>query len=210
VKERWCEFGPLCVGYDNTVLAPRPWTIVQSRHAVALLDGQPAGPLLELHCGAGHIGQAASLWSGRPLVQIDDQPSACAWARRNAVANAVDADVRCLALEELPLEEIGSADESFALVLADPPYVPSAETARFAEDPVHAIDGGPDGLDGIRASLPVAARLTRPGGAIVLQVRGPGQVEVLGEIAAEAGLDVDVLGMVAVAADRAIALLTRR
>ena len=210
VNERSREFGPLCVGYDDTVLAPRPWTIVQSRHAAALLDGQPAGRLLELHCGTGHIGQAASLWSGRPLVQIDDDPSACGWARRNAVANAVNADVRCLPLEALPREESMGGDESFALVLADPPYVPSAETARFADDPVHAIDGGPDGLDGIRAALPVAARLTRPGGAIVFQVRGPGQVDALGEVAADAGLDVDVLGMVAITPDRAIALLMRR
>jgi methylase of polypeptide subunit release factors len=204
VNERWCDFGPLRVGYDDSVLAPRPWTIVQSQHAAALLDGRPAGPLLELHCGAGHIGQAAALWSGRALVQVDDNPSACAWARRNAVANAVDADVRCLDLEELE-----TGDESFALVIADPPYVPSAETARFAEDPVHAIDGGHDGLDGIRSSLPVAARLTRHGGAIVLQVRGPGQVDVLREVAADAGLDLDVLGTVAVSPDRAVVLLTR-
>jgi len=202
---RWCDFGPLRVGFDDSVLAPRPWTIVQSRHAAALLEGRPDGPLLELHCGAGHIGQAAAFWSDRVIVQIDDDPSACEWARRNADANSVRADVRCV-----PVEAFESGDELFALVLADPPYVPSAETARFADDPVHAIDGGHDGLDGIRASLPVAARLTRPGGAIVLQVRGPGQIEVLGDVAADAGLDIDMLGVVAVAPDRAIALLTCR
>ena len=205
LNEQWCDFGPLRVGYDDTVLAPRPWTIVQSRHAAALLDGRPEGALLELHCGAGHIGQAAAFWSGRPLVQVDDDPSACAWARRNAVANSIAAEVRCVDLEELE-----SGDESFALVVADPPYVPSAETARFADDPVHAIDGGHDGLDGIRASLPVAARLTRPGGAIVLQVRGPGQVDAIGDVAAAAGLDIERFGMVTIALDRAVALLTVR
>jgi methylase of polypeptide subunit release factors len=203
VNEQWCDFGPLRVGYDETVLAPRPWTLVQSRHAAALLDGRPPGPVLELHCGAGHIGQATARWSRRALVQVDDDPSACAWARRNALANSVDADVRCLPLEALHV------DESFALVLADPPYVPSAETARFSDDPLHAIDGGSDGLDGIRAALPVAARCTRPGGAIVLQVRGPGQVDALRDVATDADLDVDVLGMVAVAPDRAIVVLTR-
>ena len=205
MNEHWCDFGPLRVGYDDSVLAPRPWTIVQSKHAAALLVGRPQGPLLELHCGAGHIGQAAAAWSRRSLVQVDDNPSACAWARRNAVANRVNADVRCV-----PLEALESDDESFALVIADPPYVPSAETAGFAEDPVHAIDGGDDGLDGIRSSLPVAARLTRPGGSIVLQVRGPGQVDIVGAVAADAGLDLDVLGTVAVSPDRAVVLLTRR
>jgi methylase of polypeptide subunit release factors len=201
MTERWCEFGPLRVGFDETVLAPRPWTVVQSRHAAALLDRSAPGPLLELHCGAGHIGQAAAVWSGRALVQVDDDPSACIWARRNAEANAVDADVRCT-----PLETLDADDGSFALVLADPPYVPSNETKRFADDPVHAIDGGADGLDGVRACLPIAARLTRPGGAVVLQVRGPGQAHAVGCTAA--AVDLDVLGMVAVNADRALVLLT--
>ena len=204
MKERWCEFGPLRVGFDDSVLAPRPWTIVQSLHAAALLEHAPGGPLLELHCGAGHIGQAAAVWSRRAIVQVDDAPSACGWARRNAETNTVNADVRCERLEDLH-----AADASFALVLADPPYVPSAETRRFTSDPLHAIDGGSDGLDGLRATLPVAVRVARPGGAIVLQVRGPGQAESLRQVVGDDVDDVAVLGMVVVAPDRAIVVLTR-
>jgi len=204
MSEQWCDFGPLRVGYDDSVLAPRPWTVVQSRHAAALLDGQPDGPLLELHCGAGHIGQAAAVWSGRPVVQVDDSAAACDWARRNAAANAVRADVRCTRLEDLD-----EPDASFALVLADPPYVPTAETPRFVEDPVHAIDGGDDGLDGIRTCLPVATRLTRPGGMVVLQVRGPGQADALARSIDDAGLELGVVGMLAVSTDRAVVLLSR-
>jgi methylase of polypeptide subunit release factors len=205
VTERWCDFGPLRVGFDDTVLEPRPWTIAQSRHAAALLERAPTGPLLELHCGAGHIGQAAAVWSGRPLVQVDDAPRACGCARRNAAANDVDADVRCKSVAALD-----APDETFALVLADPPYVPSTETPRFATDPLHAIDGGADGLDGVRACLPVAARLIRPGGAVVMQVRGPGQAHAVGHAARDDAVGLDVLGMVAVAPDRAVVLLTRR
>jgi methylase of polypeptide subunit release factors len=204
VTERWCDFGPLRVGYDDTVLEPRPWTVAQSRHAAALLERAPAGPLLELHCGAGHIGQAAAVWSGRALVQVDDDPHACGWARRNAAANDVDADVRCATVEALD-----APDDTFALVLADPPYVPSTETARFSTDPLHAIDGGADGLDAVRACLPVAARLTRPGGAVVLQVRGPGQARAVGHAARDDAVRLDVLGTVVVAPDRAVVLLTR-
>ena len=204
VTERWCEFGPLRVGYDGSVLAPRPWTIVQSRHAAVLLEDAPAGPILELHCGAGHIGQAAAAWSGRELVQVDDDPAACDWARRNAVANGVVADVWCARLEDLR-----TPDEMFALVLADPPYVPSAETGRFVHDPRHAIDGGDDGLAGIRASLPVAARTVRRGGAILLQVRGASQADTTREAVADAELDLEVADVLAVAPDRAVVVLTR-
>jgi release factor glutamine methyltransferase len=203
--EQWCDFGPLRVGYDDSVLAPRPWTVLQSRHAAALVDGRPDGPLLELHCGAGHIGQAAAVWSRRPLVQVDDNPAACRWARRNADVNAVPAEVRCSRIEGLT-----EPDGKFALVLADPPYVPSSETGRFADDPLHAIDGGDDGLDGVRLCLPVATRLTRPGGMVVLQVRGPAQAHTLGRVVADEDLGLDVVGMVAVSTDRALVLLTRR
>jgi methylase of polypeptide subunit release factors len=200
---RWCDFGPLRVGYDDSVLAPRPWTMAQSRHAAALLERAPAGPVLELHCGAGHIGQTAAVWSGRELVQVDDDPAACAWSRRNADRNEVDSEVRCAAVEAL---DVG--DSRFALVLADPPYVPSGDVVRFSDDPPHAIDGGDDGLDGVRAALPVAARLTRPGGYVVMQVRGPGQAHTVSRELAE--LELEVLGMVASALDRAVLLLTRR
>ena len=195
MNERWCDFGPLRVGYDDTVLAPRPWTIVQSRHAAALLDGRPEGPLLELHCGAGHIGQAAALWSGRSLVQVDDDPAACAWARRNAAANAVR---RRRAVRAARGAGVGVTSRSRS-------SSPIRRTSRRARRPGSpTIRSTPSTavttvstVSGHR--LPVAARLTRPGGAIVLQVRGPGQVDVLGDVAADAGLDIDVLGTVAVA-----------
>ena len=41
--------------------------------------------------------------------------------------------------------------ERFAVVIADPPWVPRADTGRYPEDPVLAIDGGDDGLDLARA-----------------------------------------------------------
>ncbi len=192
------------MAYDDSVLAPRAWTIVQSHQAATLADGMPDGPMLELHCGAGHIGQAAAYWARRPLVQVDDNPAACEWARRNAATNDVQAEVRCVRIEDLD-----EPDGTFALVLADPPYVPSAEIGRFLEDPAHAIDGGDDGLDGVRACLPVAARLTRPGGMVVLQVRGPEQADALGRALAGWELGLEAVGTVAVSTDRAVVLLSR-
>jgi methylase of polypeptide subunit release factors len=195
-------FGPLCVEYDDHVLAPRPWTVLQSRHATAWLEHGPEGPIIELHCGAGQIGQATAAWSGRELVQVDDDPAACAWARHNAQHNAVRSDVWCR-----PVEALDESDGSFALVLADPPYVRSSETNRFHDDPGHAIDGGPDGLSGIRACLPAAARLTASKGAILLQVRGLVQAAAVGSMLASTIPQFEVRATVTVSIDRAVVML---
>ena len=55
--------------------------------------------------------------------------------------------------------------------------MPSAQTSRHPEDPVSAIDGGPDGLALVRTCLEVTGRHLLPGGAVVLQVGGADQVE---------------------------------
>ena len=60
------------------------------------------------------------------------------------------------------MDEVLAPDERFALVIADPPWVPRAETGRFPEDPLLAIDGGDDGLDLARACW--AARRPAPAG----------------------------------------------
>src|SRR5438445_290475 len=91
------EFGPVTVAFDDDVLRPRPWTVAQSEWAAELSPVLPPGAILELGCGAGHIGLVAAVVTGRSLVQVDRSPAACAWAERNAeragLANRVD--VRC-------------------------------------------------------------------------------------------------------------------
>ena len=76
-----------------------------------------------------------------------------------------------------PLETALRPGERFPIVLADPPYLPSAQIQRWPEDPSTAIDGGPDGLTVVRAVLAVAADHLEPGGPLLLQVAGPPQVE---------------------------------
>lgn len=199
-----CSFGPLDVEYDDEVLTPRPWTLVQSVRAARSLARLPAGPVLELHCGAGHIGQATAAWTGRHVVQLDDDPACCAWTARNARRNGVDASVVCADVQAAPV-----ADGRCALVLADPPYVPADETTRFPDDPVHAIDGGADGLDGVRACLPLAERVLRPQGLLVLQVRGPGQVALVEALLAEAHPDLTVADAVLLSSERAVVEIRR-
>jgi methylase of polypeptide subunit release factors len=200
-----CTFGPLTVAFDERVLAPRRWTLLQSARAARHLGVVPPGAVVELHCGAGHIGQATAAWTDRVLVQVDDQPDCCAWAKENAAANDVAVAVVCADIESVPL-----ADASCALVLADPPYVPSTETGRYPDDPRHAIDGGADGLDGLRACLPSASRLLRPDGMLVLQVRGPEQAARVLELTRGHHPELTVTEIVTLSATRALVDVMRR
>ena len=184
MSERTTEFGPLTIAYDGEVLEPRPWTLAQSQWAIELSSSLPAGPVLELCAGVGHIGLVVAHETGRPIVQVDTEPRACALARRNAATAGVAADVRCTDLEQAVGEH-----ERFPLVLADPPYVPADRVDSLPEDPDDAIDGGPDGLDVVRRCLRVAARHLDGHGRVVLQVGGAGQSAVVGHEAGSYGLE---------------------
>jgi release factor glutamine methyltransferase len=166
------EFGPLTVRYDARVLAPRPWTLLQARWAAELAVEADAGPLLELCAGAGQIGLAAAVLSGRRLIQVEADPVAAGYARSNAVlaeaANRVEVRVA-------DLESALDSDERFPIILADPPYLPSNHVAAWPEDPPTAIDGGADGLDLVRVCLQIASRHLSPGAALLLQVAGDTQ-----------------------------------
>lgn len=167
------RFGPIDVAFDESLLRPRPWTLAQSQWAAELSDGSP---MLEVGCGAGHIGLAAAVLSGAPIVQVDSDPAACRWAAINAAANGRGhlAEQRCGRAQDV----LGDG-ERFGVVIADPPYVPSSEVHLYPEDPLGAIDGGPDGLDSVRSFLGGIAGHVDRGGSVVLQLRGLAQVEQL-------------------------------
>lgn len=159
------EFAGLDIAWDSRVLEPRSWTAEQGEWAAELITGSEPGPLLELCCGAGQIGLLAARASGRALVQVDLDPVAAAYARRNAAAAGIPADVRCGAMTEV-LEP----HELFPVVVADPPWLPTAGVSAFPDDPLTAVDGGVDGCDLIRSCIDVAAAHLSTGGHLVLQV----------------------------------------
>lgn len=176
-------FGELQIAFDDRVLRPRAWTAEQSRWAAELIRTAPPGPVLELCCGAGQIGLLAVLGSDRTLVCVDADPVACAYAVDNAEQAGLSqlVDVRLAQLSEAL-----RPDEQFPVIVADPPWVRRQETGRYPEDPLLAIDGGPDGLDVARLCLRVIAGHLLPGGSALLQVGTTPQADVLrGELAAD-------------------------
>ncbi len=165
-------FGPLEIAYDDSVLEPRPWTQAQSLWSRELLVEAPAGRVLELCAGVGHIGLLAVHGTDRSIACVDLSARACELLAVNAEANAMAAQVEVVHtdLARLPLDA-----ERFALVVADPPWVPSAEVARHPADPTLAIDGGPHGLDVARACIRAAGACLDDEGVLVLQVGTPEQ-----------------------------------
>ena len=165
------DFEGLRIEYDEHVLTPRPWTAAQSHWAAELIRMAPPGPVLEVCSGAGHIGLLAVTLAPRSLVCVDADPAACSYLRRNAAAAGLRVDVR-----EGRMDEVLDLGEEFAVIIADPPWVPTGDTAHFPEDPVSAIDGGVDGLDLVRSCLGVIDRHLAVAGSAVLQT-GPDQAE---------------------------------
>jgi methylase of polypeptide subunit release factors len=173
---RTAVFGRLQIDYDPRVLRPRTWTTAQSVWAAELLHDAPAGPVLELCAGAGQIGLLALALTGsaRDLVLVDRSAAACEFARVNASrarpAGAVD-------VRRAPLEAALLPGERFAVIIADPPWVPTASIGRFPEDPEPAIDGGPDGLSVAWRCIDVIARHLLPGGSAVVQLGTAAQLD---------------------------------
>ena len=170
------RIGHLTVRYDDRVLRPRPWTAEQARWAAQLDHEAPTGAILELCAGVGHIGLLLASLVDRAVVLVDDDAIACTHARHNADSAGVDAEVR-----RAPVTTALAEGEEFAIVLADPPWVPTAAVDRYPDDPVTAIDGGPDGLDVARICVEVMGRHLADGGIGILQLGTVAQARTLAE-----------------------------
>jgi len=178
-------FGSLQISYDERLLQPRDWTTAQSYWAADLMGTAPEGPVLELCAGAGHIGLLAVATTPRDLVAVDVNPVACEYVARNAAAAGL---VDRVEVRAGVIEDAIEPDERFAVVIADPPWVPHVETPRFPEDPLLAIDGGDDGLAIARSCVRAIGHHLAPGGSAVLQLGNNQQVASLTGLFTESGL----------------------
>lgn len=174
------EFGHLRIAYDDRVLQPRSWTVDQSRWAAEVLSTSPAGPALELCCGAGQIGLLATALTPEParrqLVAVDNNPAAVAFTMTNADAAGLADWVQVRGGD---MGQVLGPEETYSVIIADPPWVPRDQTRRFPEDPLSAIDGGADGLAVARQCLEVIQAHLAPDGVAVLQL---GTIEQVSEL----------------------------
>ncbi|MDO3377662.1 peptide chain release factor N(5)-glutamine methyltransferase [Geoalkalibacter halelectricus] len=180
------EFWSLAFGLTPDVLIPRPDTEVLVEEALA--RGPEGARVLDVGTGSGAI--AVCLAVERPTWQVtalDVSPAALAVAQDNARRHQVAERMRFLQgdLARLP-------DEKFDLIVANPPYIPSADLAGLMPDvrdyePHLALDGGPDGLAAYRALAAQAPRCLSPEGRLLVEI-GQGQEPAVQELFTQAGL----------------------
>lgn len=139
-------------------------------------DPIPAGPrVLEIGCGTGCI--ALSIASERPgtsVVATDLSPQAVSLARRNREALELTNSVRvvqCDLAAGVSPELMGT----FAVLVSNPPYIPSAVIPTLPEEvvgfePGLALDGGTDGLDVFRRILEIAPVALAPHGMLCCEL----------------------------------------
>jgi release factor glutamine methyltransferase len=182
------EFWSLPLKVDARVLIPRRDT--ETLVETALRRAPAALRIADVATGSGAV--ALALAKERPdaaVVATDASEDALAVARANAAALALP--VRFVAGDLLaPL-----AGETFDLIVANPPYVPSGAIAGLAaevrREPRAALDGGPDGLALIRPLVAAAPAALAPGGVLAIE-HGFDQGEAVRSLFAAAGLaDVD-------------------
>jgi release factor glutamine methyltransferase len=77
------------------------------------------------------------------------------------------------------IDEVLGAGETFPLIIADPPWVPTAGIDEFPDDPAIAIDGGEVGLALARVCCGVVDRHLTTEGSAVLQLGTTDQADQL-------------------------------
>ena len=152
------------------VLIPRPDSEVLIASAIAHFEGSE-GPrrILDLGTGPGTLLLAAlDLWPEATGIGVDSSRRALTYASANS---------RRLGFEKRARFKIGDwakgIDETFDLVLCNPPYVAEGEALEptVAEhEPEEALFAGPEGLDSIRRLAPEIPRLLAPGGLAAIEI----------------------------------------
>lgn len=180
------EFWSLTFKVTADTLDPRPDTEVLVEHALAYLDHNAAGKVLDLGTGSGCI--LLALLHERPALTglgVDISHAALAVAQENAAE---------LGLSDRASFQHGSwmdgLTELFDLVVSNPPYVRTNVIADLApevrvHDPDLALDGGPDGLLAYKKIIAGLGGILKPGGRCFLEI-GYDQSQLVSDLASAA------------------------
>ena len=182
------EFFSLPLKVAPGVLIPRADSEVLVEEALRLLAPEVEGRVLDVGTGSGAL--ALAIAHEREQLQVwgvDVSETALQLARGNAALNQVAERTEWHKQDLFTL-----ADGEYAMVVSNPPYIPSGDIAGLMPEvrdyePHLALDGGPDGLDAYRALAHQAQHLLRPGGWLLVEV-GFDQAASVSKLWEQAGL----------------------
>jgi release factor glutamine methyltransferase len=154
------------------VLTPRPDTETLVELILRDLPEDRAASILDLGVGSGAI--LLAILAERPAARglgVDVSEEALAVARENAASLGLARRVALLRGDWTR----GLDDAGFDIVVANPPYIPSADIAGLEpevrdHEPRLALDGGLDGLNAYRLLAPEILRMLKPGGRFAVEI----------------------------------------
>ena len=165
-------FWKIMLQVNRDVLTPRPDTETVVDAALKGFPEHAAWNVLDLGVGSGAI--LLAILAERPAAKglgVDVSEEALAVARDNAAALGLAGRLALMRGDWA----VGLADDSFDLVVANPPYIASdviatlePEVSRY--EPRLALDGGPDGLAAYRILAPEILRVLKPGGRFAVEI----------------------------------------
>lgn len=184
------EFMGMDFFVNEDVLIPRPDTEPMVEYLLKYLQGNyPAGAkILDLCTGSGAIGIAIKKYFSQGKVSLSDfSEAALAVARINA-QQLVAGDI---ALYQGDLFAAIPRDESFDVIVSNPPYIRRAEMSGLARDiiayePHLALDGGESGLDFYRRIIAAAHQFLEKDGLLALEI-GDDQTDSVTDLLAKNG-----------------------
>jgi len=159
---------------DERVIIPRSFIgeLLPNGFDGVVADPARIGRVLDMCTGSGCLAILAALVFDAAMVDaVDVSADALGVARRNVTDYHLDQRVR---LFESDLFAGLPAGSRYDLIIANPPYVATAEVAAFdpeyAAEPVLAHAGGTDGLDVVRRIVDAAAAHLETNGMLVLEI----------------------------------------
>jgi release factor glutamine methyltransferase len=186
------EFWGLEFRLSRHTLDPRPETelLVEAVLEYVREEGLTRSPLRILDLGTGTGCILGAILSELPLVYgvgVDLSEDALDVAQENLSRLGLPHRAAFLCASWMS----ALSDESFDIIVGNPPYICSADIAGLgvevrAYDPRIALDGGEDGLEAYRAILAQAFRVLRGDGLLVLET-GHTQAQVVREMMVRVG-----------------------
>lgn len=170
---------PFFVG--EGVLIPRPETELLVEE---MLRCVPGGAIFADWCtGSGCIGLTILMETrNTKCVGVDCSPEALAWARKNAMKYSLSD--RFTPLLNAEPRQAGFSEGFFDCIIANPPYIPSAEISGLMRDvkdyePLVALDGGEGGIELYKKFFALFPYILKPGGYLGLETAGGAQSAIL-------------------------------